>query len=112
LAPLKSAQALAAAKTKRIKRQATVKTVRVVAPVTAELLAQLRYCEAGGSYTRNTGNGYYGAYQYNLSTWSNFGGYARPDLAPAEVQDTKAVADIARRGWTPWPACARRIGAI
>jgi hypothetical protein len=77
-----------------------------------DVWAQLRYCEAGGDYAKNTGNGYYGAYQYNLSTWGNYAGYARPDLAPPEVQDAKARETQARRGWYPWPACARKLGLI
>jgi hypothetical protein len=77
-----------------------------------DVWAQLRYCEAGGDYTKNTGNGYYGAYQYNLSTWGNYGGYARPDLAPPEVQDAKARETQAARGWSPWPACARKLGLL
>ena len=89
------------------------------APKTAKLViggddawAQLRYCEAGGDYAKNTGNGYYGAYQYNLGTWANYGGYARPDLAPPEVQDAKARATQAARGWSPWPSCARKLGLL
>lgn len=77
-----------------------------------DAFAQLRFCEAGGDYTKNTGNGFFGAYQYNLSTWANYGGYARPDLAPPEVQDAKARETQARRGWSPWPACARKLGLL
>ena len=67
---------------------------------------QLSYCEAGGDPTKNTGNGYYGMFQYNLQTWGNYMGYARPDLAPADVQLAKAKETQARRGWSPWPSCA------
>lgn len=69
--------------------------------------AYLRQCESGGNYAANTGNGYYGAYQYDLSTWGNYGGYARPDLAPPAVQDAKAQETYARRGASPWPSCGR-----
>lgn len=74
--------------------------------------ARLRQCEAGGSYSRNSGNGYYGAYQYDIGTWANYGGYARPDLAPPAVQDAKAQQTQAARGWSPWPACARKLGLL
>ena len=35
-----------------------------------EWLSALRQCEAGGSYTRNSGNGFYGAYQFMQGTWN------------------------------------------
>lgn len=74
--------------------------------------ALLRQCEAGGNYAANTGNGYYGAYQYNIQTWANYGGYSRPDLAPPDVQDAKARETQAARGWSPWPSCARKLGLL
>lgn len=73
---------------------------------------QLSYCEAGGKPATNTGNGYYGMFQYDLQTWANYMGYARPDLAPAEVQLAKAKETQARRGWSPWPSCARKLGLM
>lgn len=118
VAPLRAAQAKAQADAQaaqaRALQAAKQTTQAVTAPAVADgdLLYKLRLCEAGGIYTRNSGNGYFGAYQYSLSTWNNYGGFARPDLAPAEVQDAKAQADIARRGFSPWPACARMIGAM
>ncbi|HEY5695470.1 MAG TPA: ubiquitin-like domain-containing protein, partial [Candidatus Saccharimonadales bacterium] len=51
----------------------------------ADALARLRACEAGGAYSRNSGNGYYGAYQYNISTWAGYGGYVLPSDAPPAV---------------------------
>ncbi len=104
-----AAQKVAKARAAAIAAQAK-KTV--TASVSGDAFAQIRFCEAGGDYTRNSGNGYFGAYQYNLGTWSNYGGYARPDLAPASVQDEKAHLDVARRGWSPWPACARKAGLL
>ncbi len=115
-APLRAAQAAKAQAEAEAKKKAVVKTVvQKVTPVrvaTGDVWEQLRLCEAGGDYAKNTGNGYFGAYQYNLSTWGNFGGYARPDLAPPAVQDAKAQATQAARGWAPWPSCARKLGLL
>lgn len=45
-------------------------------------LLTLRNCEAGGNYQTNTGNGYYGAYQFSASTWRRIAPKAgRSDLA-------------------------------
>lgn len=108
VAPLRQAQAARAAAAQKAAR-ARVRVAVPVAPATGDAWYRLRLCESGNTYTRNSGNGYYGAYQYSLSTWNGYGGYARPDLAPAEVQDAKAQADFAVRGWSPWPACGRMI---
>jgi uncharacterized protein YabE (DUF348 family) len=62
-------------------------------------LAKLRQCESGGNYQDNTGNGYYGAYQFSSGTWSSLGtGYARADLAPPSVQDQAIVSNTNRSG--------------
>jgi uncharacterized protein YabE (DUF348 family) len=62
-----------------------------------EWLRILRTCEAGGNYQSNTGNGYYGAYQFSAGTWNSLKtGYARADLAPPEVQD-QAIIDNTNR---------------
>lgn len=71
-------------------------------------LARLRSCE--GSYSSNTGNGYYGAYQFDIRTWNNFGGYPNAAAAPPIVQDQKAQETYQRRGWQPWPACSNKLG--
>lgn len=74
----------------------------------AEALARLRSCE--GSYTSNTGNGYYGAYQYDVSTWGNYKGYKYASDAPASVQDERAWQTYQARGWQPWPSCKVKMG--
>jgi hypothetical protein len=115
LGPLHAAQADAAAKAKQktATRKRTVKVAqRTVVVPGSDVWAKLRLCEAGGNYARNSGNGYYGAYQYNIGTWANFMGYARPDLAPPAVQDEKARLTQAARGWAPWPSCARKLGLM
>jgi hypothetical protein len=120
LTPLQQAQAKAEAERQRAAARSRVST-RVVtasagrwvsAPATPEAWTKLRFCEAGGIYTRNSGNGYYGAYQFDIRTWNNWGGYARADLAPPAVQDAKAQETYNRRGWTPWPSCAKRLGLL
>jgi uncharacterized protein YabE (DUF348 family) len=74
----------------------------------AEALARLRSCEGG--YTTNTGNGFYGAYQFDRQTWGGYGGYAVASDAPPSVQDEKAWLTYQRRGWQPWPSCSRSMG--
>ncbi len=74
----------------------------------SEALARLRSCE--GSYTSNTGNGYYGAYQFDKRTWGNYGGYELASDAPADVQDEKAWQTYKARGWQPWPTCKVKMG--
>ena len=118
LDPLRAAQAaeaarLAAQRAKQVQvRTATARRAPLYGPATGDNWYRLRLCEAGNDYTKNTGNGYYGAYQFNISTWGNWGGYSRPDLAPPAVQDAKAQETYNRRGWSPWPACARKLGLM
>lgn len=73
-----------------------------------DALARLRSCE--GSYTSNTGNGYYGAYQFDIQTWGGYGGFAVASDAPPSVQDEKAWLTYQRRGWNPWPSCSKKMG--
>ena len=40
--------------------------------------AALRSCESHGNYQVNTGNGFYGAYQFDLGTWRSMGGSGLP----------------------------------
>ena len=64
--------------------------------------AKLRMCEASGRYNTNTGNGYFGAYQFNLDTWRSVGGQGRPDQASPREQDYRALYLYRMRGWQPW----------
>jgi hypothetical protein len=113
LGPLHAAQAAeAAANAARLAQRRVVTAAKPMVVPGTDVWAQLRFCEAGGDYTRNSGNGYYGAYQFNLSSWGSYDGYARPDLAPPAVQDAKAKATQAARGWYPWPACASKLGLL
>ena len=97
----------------RIVPAPTPKPVTAAAPRPNEDLIwqRLRNCEAGGRYDRNSGNGYYGAYQMSAGTWRGLGYKGLPHQAPAEVQDEAARKLQARSGWGQWPACSRRVGA-
>lgn len=72
--------------------------------------SSLRQCESGGNYSSNTGNGYYGAYQFSSSTWSNLGFSGLPSTASPATQDAAAQQLQARSGWGQWPACATALG--
>jgi hypothetical protein len=72
--------------------------------------AALRRCESGGDYSANTGNGYYGAYQFARGTWASLGYRGRPDQAPPAVQDQAAARLQSLTGWSSWPACSARLG--
>ncbi|HSX46337.1 MAG TPA: ubiquitin-like domain-containing protein [Candidatus Saccharimonadia bacterium] len=59
-------------------------------------LLKLRSCESGGNYADNTGNGYYGAYQFSLGTWQRLGYSGLPSNAPPSVQDQAIIANTNR----------------
>jgi resuscitation-promoting factor RpfB len=75
---------------------------------------RLAECESGGNWAINTGNGYYGGLQFNLSTWQSNGGTqyaAYPHQASREQQIAIATLLRDRRGgYGAWPACARKLG--
>lgn len=70
-------------------------------------------CESGMTATRNSGNGYYGAFQFSISTWNSMGtGYARADLAPLEVQIDAVQRLLSRSSiFTQFPGCAIKMRA-
>jgi len=88
--------------------------VAAVAPATSaagsNVWAELRQCESGGNYAENTGNGYYGAYQFSPSTWHGLGYPGLPSAAAPAVQDQAAQQLQDRSGWGQWTACPRKPG--
>jgi len=67
------------------------------------LLARIRARESGGNYATNTGNGFYGAYQFTLDTWQSVGGIGLPSNATPAEQDMRAQMLFNERGCNPWP---------
>lgn len=71
-------------------------------------LPKVRYIrkrESGGNYRINTGNGYYGAYQFAYATWRAVNGHRfapTADQAPKYIQDYVAWRLFKRAGWAPW----------
>jgi hypothetical protein len=72
--------------------------------------SELRMCESSDNYQVDTGNGYYGAYQFDEETWLGLGYSGYPDDASPAVQDQAAERLQAQRGWEPWPTCSRVLG--
>jgi Transglycosylase-like domain len=62
-------------------------------------------CESGGDYTTDTGNGYYGGYQFDQQTWDAWAPDkyvgTNPADAPPIVQDVTAAAVPS----DAWPNC-------
>jgi hypothetical protein len=97
--------------------QPTVQPVASQAPTDSPKILsddQINYlgsCEAGMDPAKNTGNGYYGAFQFSYGTWKSMGtGYERADLAPIEVQKA-AVQRLVQRSsiHTQFPGCASKM---
>jgi hypothetical protein len=66
-------------------------------------------CESRGNNRTQTGNGYYGAYQFDLSTWRSVGGHGNPAHATPTEQTHRAQLLYADRGRAPWPYCGRYL---
>jgi hypothetical protein len=70
-------------------------------------------CESGGSWSADTGNGYYGGLQLTQEDWEGYGGL---DYAPSADQASRsqqiAVAEkiLADRGPGAWPTCGLLSG--
>jgi hypothetical protein len=83
---------------------APVATSVPVAPASTGLTAPVDpNCESGGDPTTNTGNGYYGAYQFDSQTWDAYGdpAYGEASDAPMSVQ-TAAANSVP---YDAWPNC-------
>ncbi len=81
-----------------------------VSDAPSEAFEALRWCESGNDYGIDTGNGYYGAYQFSPETWWGLGYEGYPHEAPPEVQDEAARELQFLYGWGQWPGCSWWLG--
>ena len=93
---------------KRMRAKNHKKTVHRWKAITkpyAGWLYKVRMCESHGNYRTNTGNGFYGAYQFLPSTWRSVGGSGLPHNATPLEQDYRAVKLRITGGTGHWPIC-------
>ncbi|MEV0176524.1 transglycosylase family protein [Streptomyces sp. NPDC050803] len=70
-------------------------------------------CESGGSWSENSGNGYYGGLQVTQENWEEYGGTtyaASADLASRSQQIAVAERILADQGLAAWPTCGPLSG--
>jgi Transglycosylase-like domain len=77
------------------------------APAASPALEAIAACESGGDPTTDTGNGFYGKYQFTLGTWAAVGGSGNPAQASEAEQDRRAAMLYEQAGASPWPVCGR-----
>jgi Transglycosylase-like domain len=85
-------------------RMSALRDSRFTASPTLQAIAA---CESGGNPATDTGNGFYGKYQFDLATWQAVGGTGNPADASEAEQDRRATMLYARAGASPWPVCGQ-----
>jgi hypothetical protein len=70
-------------------------------------LEAIAACESGGNPSTDTGNGFYGKYQFTMQTWQAVGGSGNPAQASEAEQDRRAAQLYAQAGPGQWPVCGR-----
>lgn len=91
----------------------SIQISNVNGPLTSDQINFLGNCESGMTANRNSGNGFYGAFQFTPGTWNSIGtGYKRADQAPLDVQ-VDAVQRLVRRSsiYGQFPACSQMMRA-
>jgi hypothetical protein len=74
---------------------------------------QVATCESGGSWSENSGNGYYGGLQISQANWEKYGGLAYasfPDQASRSQQIAVAEEMLDDQGIKAWPTCGLIAG--
>jgi hypothetical protein len=93
------------ARNERLRKRVARVVRRENAVATPPHLAAIAACESGGNPATNTGNGFYGKYQFTQGTWQSVGGTGNPAAASEAEQDRRAAMLYAREGSSPWPVC-------
>ncbi|MFD3721413.1 transglycosylase family protein [Streptomyces sp. NPDC058674] len=105
----------------RIVTLAGVAGVAVAAPLmaagsasaaTASEWDKVAQCEAGGNWSINTGNGFYGGLQFTSSTWAAFGGkaYAAQANQATKAQQIAIAEKVLKgQGKGAWPHCGKGL---
>lgn len=97
--------------TKACHDRVVAKTMRKAIAPHRWFLAKLRACEwdprPQQRWRTDTGNGFYGAYQFTLSSWRTVGGRGMPHHASPLEQSYRAVLLLQRQGPGAWPVCSR-----
>ncbi|WNI15832.1 transglycosylase family protein [Actinacidiphila sp. ITFR-21] len=76
---------------------------------------RVAFCETGGSWHANSGNGFYGGLAITQDTWDLYGGAAyaeRPDLASEADQIAVAERMLTELGPNAWPGCEEGTGLL
>ncbi|WP_405582399.1 transglycosylase family protein [Streptomyces sp. NBC_01190] len=76
---------------------------------------RVAFCETGGLWQANTGNGFYGGLAITQDTWDQYGGDAyakRPDLATEAQQIAVAEKMLTNLGPGAWPGCEEGTGLL
>jgi hypothetical protein len=89
------------------RREARRERLEAQAPQASPVLEAIAACESGGDPTTDTGNGFYGKYQFTSETWAAVGGSGNPAQASETEQDRRAAMLYAQAGASPWPVCGR-----
>jgi hypothetical protein len=71
--------------------------------------AALARCESGGNPRAVNPAGYYGLYQFSLSTWRGVGGSGNPAAASSSEQTYRAQLLYKRSGAGQWPSCGKYL---
>jgi hypothetical protein len=91
----------------RSARRARAARARAAASTASPALEAIAACESGGNPQTDTGNGFYGKYQFTLATWQAVGGAGNPAQASEAEQDHRAAALLAQAGPGQWPVCGQ-----